>query len=114
MSEFHLHAQSIGDPVHKSEVTNDGARVMNGAIAVACGAERVDLVQPHRLRRQRQYVGIAKQRSFACAQMRRCHRRSLQTLHHGFLIRSSHAILAENRTETRSVMVQSIVAAVQR
>ena len=86
---------------------------MNGAVGISDGAHGVDVSDGHGLRRLREDIGIGQQRLLAGAQLRRGASRRLQARHQRLLIIAADAVFRENGTESRSVMVQSIVALVQ-
>lgn len=86
---------------------------MNGAVGIAGGAQGVDVGAGHGLRRSREDIGIGQQRLLAGAQLRRGASRRLQARQQRLLVSAADAVRRENGTESRPVMVQSIVTVVQ-
>lgn len=87
---------------------------MNGAIVVAGRAQGVDVRPCHGLRRQRQDIGVGQQGALSSAQVRRRDRRGLQAADDRLAIVGANVLLDQNDTESRPVMVQSIVAVIER
>ena len=83
-------------------------------VIVAAGAQPLDVTTANRGWGSRQGVGIIEQRAFSHRQARRGNRRGQQTVDDGVPIVRRDAGGGEDQTETRSVMMRSIMAAVQR
>jgi hypothetical protein len=109
-----LYAQTVGDPVDKGEIADDRARIVDGAIVVSLGPQRVNVSTRDRVRSEGEHVGIRQQRVLARMQVWGRNRGCLQATHDGILIRRREAFVREDGTETRPVMVHSIATMIQR
>ena len=85
---------------------------MNGAVGVSDRAQGVDVSEGHGLRSAREDIGIGEQRLLADAQLRCSAGRRLQARQQRLLVVAADAVFRENGTESRPVMVQSIVTVV--
>ena len=105
-------AEAIGDPIDEREVADNRTRIVNGAVRIPDRAQRVDVDRGDGLRRQRQHVRIGQQCLLSITELGRDDGRRLQVGQQDILVTGGDAVARENGTESRPVMVQSIVTVV--
>ena len=111
---FELDAKSIRDPVHECEVRDDHAGIVNRPVVEPSRPERRHVRRADRSGRTRQLFGVLQQRVISRRPARAIEHVRGQRRQERRLLVGRHARGAQDATEARRVMMQSIVTAVQR
>ncbi len=90
-----------------------GAGVVDGPVVESLVAKPLNVMRLDRSRCQGQYLGVVEQCVLPRRESGRRTRRGLQSGHDGVLRAGGEVRFRQDHTETRSVMVHSIVAAIQ-